>query len=347
MFLLFLAYFNPYSDTNFFQFFGVFLTRLYALLTGRLSFDSLVADEIQIATLVCVAVAAALVGVFLVLRKMTMLANALSHTILLGIVVAYLIFQTMTIPVLMCAALVTGMVTTFLTTFFNRVIKLQEDASIGLIFSTLFALGIVLLTFFSRNVHVGTELVMGNADALQREDIKLVAAVLGVNLALFMILYYGFKITTFDPYLAKAFGFSPLIFNYLLMVQASATAIGAFKAVGVLMVLAFLVLPPLTARLLTHRLPRLIGLAAAIGAAAAILGVALSRHILTFCGVGLSTGGIVVVVLGCLYLLAILVKWLRVKCRPVKCQIDFSGRPRYDPSSVTLSGKNETHCSSG
>ena len=337
MLVLFLAYFNPYSDTNFFQFFGVLLKRFYALLTGRLAFEGLVADEIQIVTLVCVALAAALVGVFLVLRKMTMLANALSHTILLGIVVAYLIFNTLTIPILMGAALVTGLVTTFLTTFFNRVIKLQEDASIGLVFSTLFALGIVLLTFFSRNVHVGTELVMGNADALQRGDIKLVAAVLGVNLVLFMVLYYGFKITTFDPYLAKAFGFSPLIFNYLLMVQTSATAIGAFKAVGVLMVLAFLVLPALAARLLTHKLSRLIGLAAGIGAAAAVIGVALSRHILTFGGVGLSTGGIVVVVLGVLYLLAILIKWL----------IDFSGRPGYDPSSINLSGKNETHCSSG
>lgn len=333
-----LSYFNPYSDTDFFGFFWVLLLRIYALLTGNLSFEGLVADEIQIATLVCVAVAGALVGVFLVLRRMTMLANALSHTILLGIVVAYLICNTLTIPVLMVASLVTGIVTTFLTTFFNRVIKLQEDASIGLIFSTLFALGIVLVTFFSRNVHVGTELVMGNADALQRGDIKIVAAVLGINVVLFMLLYYGFKITTFDPCLARAFGFSPLVFNYLLMVQTSATAIGAFKAVGVLMVLAFLVLPPLTARLLTHHLPRLIVLAAVIGVAGAVIGVALSRHILTFCGIGLSTGGIVVVVLGCLYVLAILIKWL----------IDFSGRSRYDPNTIILSGnESEKHCSSG
>jgi manganese/zinc/iron transport system permease protein len=86
-----------------------------------------------------------------------------------------------------------------------------------------------LLTFFGRNVHIGTELVMGNVDALQRSDIRIVGAVLGINLALFTFLYYGFKITTFDPLLAKAFGFSPVFFNYLLMVQTSVTAIGHLR----------------------------------------------------------------------------------------------------------------------
>ena len=315
----FILYFNPYSDQDFFGFFAVFFSRLFAFVTGKLPFEALVADEIQVSVLSCVALAAALVGTFLVLRRMAMLANALSHTILLGIVVAYLLGSTLTIPILMTAALATGIATTFLTEFLNRVIKLQEDASIGLIFSVLFALGILLLSFFSRNVHIGTELVMGNVDALQRNDIKIVGTVLGINAVLFLVLYYGFKITTFDPNLARTFGFSPLFFNYLLMVQTSATAVGAFRAVGVLMVLAFLVLPPLTARLLTHRLPRLIGLAGVIGVLASLIGVALSRHILTCCGKGLSTGGIAVIVLGLIYFTTILIKWL----------IDISGRSRY------------------
>src|ERR1700722_9961958 len=161
-----LLYSNPYSDQDFLGFFGVLFSRLLLLIIGKLPFGSLVADEIQMIVLSCVAVTGAMVGTFLVLRKMTMLANALSHTILLGIVVAYLLCESLTIPVLMVAALATGIATTFLTEFLNRVIKLQEDASIGLVFSVLFALGIVLLTLFSRNVHIGTELVMGNVDAL-------------------------------------------------------------------------------------------------------------------------------------------------------------------------------------
>jgi len=132
-------------------------------------------------------------------------------------------------------------------------------------------------------------------------------------LALFTLLFYGFKITTFDPLLAKALGFSPVFFNYLLMVQTSVTTIGAFKAVGVLMVLAFLVLPPLTARLLSHRLSSLIFLASGIGAAASVIGVATSRHLLTFYGMGLSTAGIVVTLLGCFYLLTILITHINYK----------------------------------
>lgn len=310
------SYFNPYSDQDFFGFFAVLFSRLGGFLFGNLSWENLVADEIQIIVLVGIAISSALVGSFLVLRKMTMLANALSHTILLGIVVAYLLMrscfyaddpgQILSVSVLMGAVFLSGVATTFLTQFLHRVMKLQEDASVGLVFSILFALGIILVTFFSKNVHIGVELVMGNVDALQREDIRLIFTVVGMNLLIFIFLFHGFTITTFDSHLARTLGFSPSLFNYLLMIQTAATAIAAFRAVGVLMVLAFIVVPILTARLLTHTLPKLIGIAVGIGVTASIMGVALSRHCLTFFGVGLSTGGIVVTILGLFYILAIL-----------------------------------------
>lgn len=290
-----------YSGHTLISFFGLFFHRMWLLITGQLPFEALVSDEIQILVLSCVAISGALVGTFLVLRRMTMLANALSHTILLGIVVTFLLFHTLSTPILLIAALVTGVVTTFLTEFLSKVIKLQEDASIGLIFSIFFALGIVLVSLFSRNGHVGTELVMGSADALVHADIKGVAAILGVNLALFFFLYHAFKITTFDPQLARTMGFSPLLLNYLLMVQTSATAIGGFRVVGVVMILAFFVIPPLAARLLTHNLVKLIWLSVAIAVSSVVIGVALSRHCLTCFGVGLSTGGLVVCVLGLIY----------------------------------------------
>lgn len=283
---------------------------------GKLSLSTLASDEIQILVLMGVAASSALVGTFLVLRKMTMLANALSHTILLGIVLAFLIsmallpkpdpYQTLTIPILLLSAFLTGIFTTFLTEFLTRVIKLQEDASVGLVFTALFALGIVCVTIFSKNVHIGTELIMGNVDALKIGDISIVMTILIFNSFLFLFLFNGYKITTFDPGLAKAFGYFPQLFNYLLMIQTSATAISAFKAVGVLMVLAFLVIPVLTARLLTHTLTKLIWLSMGIGCFGAIVGVAISRHLLTSLGIGLSTGGIVVTLLGIFYLLAAL-----------------------------------------
>lgn len=301
---------NPYSGLDFFSFLLLFFQRFIGVITGKLP---LATDEIQIFVLAAVALSGALVGTFLILREMTMLANALSHTILLGIVSAYLLLRLfgttqgpavpLSIPTLLIAAFTTGIATTFLTQVLSKVVKLQEDASIGLVFSILFSLGIVLITLFFRNVHIGTELVMGNVDALQPRDLRDVLAILGVNSVLFILLFNGFKITTFDPQLARTFGFSPLLFNYLLMIQTSATAIGAFRAVGVLMILAFFVIPPLTARLLTHTLSTLIGLSCFFAALASLLGVALSRHLLGALGVGLSTSGLVVIMLGLIYLI--------------------------------------------
>ncbi len=303
---------NPYTGSHFFDFFAVFARRLWNGMSGKLSFETLATDEIQILVLGGLALSGALVGTFLVLRRMTMLANALSHTILLGIVVAFLLSRlfmgseeevfSLSVPLLMSAAFITGIVTTFLTQVLTHVVHLQEDASTGLVFSVLFALGIVLVTLFSRNLHVGTELVMGNVDALHLSNIKGVFSVLAINVVLFVFLFSGYKLTSFDPGLARSFGFSPAVFSYLLMIQTSLTTIGGFRAVGVLMVLAFLVIPPLTARRLTSRLTSLIGWAVALGVSASFLGVALSRHLLTYYGIGLSTGGLVVTLLGIQYL---------------------------------------------
>lgn len=297
---------NPYTDQTFFSFFGVLIKRFALFISGKVPIADLAPDEIQILVLAAVAISGALLGTFLVLRRMTMLANALSHTILLGIVLLYLICGGATNSfAFFGASLLTALFTTFLTEFFTRSVNLQEDASIGLIFTTLFAGGIALLSFFLPNTHLGSEVVMGNVDALQREDLKIVLSTLLANAALFFLFFKEFTLTTFDGNLAESLGFSPRFYNYFLMVMTSATAIAAFRAVGVLMVLAFFVAPVLTARLLTHRLSRLIALAMGLGLAAAALGVALSRHLLTVRQIGLSTGGIVVTLLSLFFLLAI------------------------------------------
>ncbi|NGX61098.1 MAG: Manganese transport system membrane protein MntB [Chlamydiae bacterium] len=306
-------YLNPYTDQNFFTFFWVFAQRVWGFFSGEISFSSLSSDELQVFVLVGVSASSALVGTFLILRKMTMLANALSHTILLGIAVVYLLFASLSFPLLLLAALATGALTTFLTDFLVRVVKLQKDASIGLVFNLLFALGILLVSLFCRNTHLGTELIMGNVDALQKSDLSLVFTILGINLSLILLLFPGYTLTTFDPKLARSFGISPTFFQYLLMVQTSFTAIGAFRAVGVIMVLSFIVAPPLTARLFTHTLSTLLWLSVGIGSLASFIGVALSRHIFTYFGVGLSTGGIVVTLLALFYILALLFTRLRLQ----------------------------------
>jgi manganese/zinc/iron transport system permease protein len=310
---------NPYFGKNFFQFIGLFFQRVGDLLIGKLSIADLASDEIQVFVLSLVACASALVGSFLVLKRMTMLANSLSHTILLGIVVAYLILlpfhpehhahaHILSIKALLLAALLTGLITTLLTQMLTQLIRLQEDASTGLVFTTLFALGIVLVTVFTRNAHLGTEAIMGNIDALHGNDLKLMFWITLFDLILVVLLFKEFKITTFDGSLASAQGFSPSFFNYLLMTMTSATVIGAFRAVGVLLVLAFLVGPVLSARLLTHRLKWLILVAICIGIFTSLISVALSRHLLSVYHTPLSTAGLATTVIGAVYFGLLLIK---------------------------------------
>jgi manganese/zinc/iron transport system permease protein len=299
-------FFNPYHGQTFLGFLVQFTKRMGNLLTGHLPLDQLVSDEIQVLVLVGVAISSALVGAFLILRRMTMLANSLSHTILMGIVLAFFLTSVSSpheeghvsyiapMETMLFAALLTGFATTFLTEFLTKIGKLQEDASTGLVFTSLFALGVILVTILTRDAHIGTEAVMGNADALHRSDLFWVFVIVVCNVLLFVLFFKEFKLTTFDPALAYAMGFSPLFFNYLLMAQVSATTITSFRAVGVLLVLAFMTGPPLAARLMTHRLKMMLLLAVVLGSICALAGVAFTRHLLTVYGMTLSTSGVVV-----------------------------------------------------
>ena len=313
---------NPYFGKNFLQFLFLFFQRMGELCTGKIGIGDLASDEIQVLVLSLVACCCALIGTFLVLKKMTMLANSLSHTILLGIIAAYLILlpwlpespvhtHALSIEVLLIASLITGLITTLLTQMLTNVLKLQEDASTGLVFTTLFALGIVLVTVFTRNTHLGTEAIMGNVDALHLHDLKLIFWIGLFDFAIVFFLFKEFKTITFDGAFADAQGISKSFFNYLLMVLTSATVIGAFRAVGVLLVLAFLVGPVLTARLFTHRLKTVILLAMGIGMLASVVSVALSRHLLSVHHLPLSTSGLSATVLGVIYFGSLLVFGIR------------------------------------
>lgn len=313
-------YFNPYAGQDF----AGFLFQFFSRLLNIFSLQDLATDEIQIIVLSGVAAASAMVGSFLIYRRMTMLANSLSHTILLGIVLTFIFAKnnafegssgTLNVQAMLFASVAMGIVTTFLTEFLTKSAKLQEDASTGLVFTTLFAISIIIVTLYTRDAHIGIEVVMGNADALNADDINLVYIILGINILLFLLFFKEYKLTTFDPALARALGFSTIFFNYLLMLQVSATVVGAFRAVGAIMVLAFITGPPLTARLLTHNLKKMILIAIGIGVFTSIISVALSRHLLSVWGMPLSTGGLTVCVITVIYLSTIMMTRLVEKLR--------------------------------
>lgn len=305
---------NPYWGVDFFGFFAKLVSRLGEMILGHTS--SFTSDEIQLGVLGAVAISCGLIGPFLVLKKMAMFANSLSHTILLGIVSAYLFTSFLwgggmfDLSTLLLGAAIAAFLTAFFTEGFVRFFRLQEDASVGLVFTTLFALGIVLVTLYTRNLHLGVEAVMGNADALHPSDFRVAGLIALLNGGAIFLFYRQFQISSFDRNFAQTLGISCSLFHYLLLFLAATVCISAFRSVGVLLVLAFLVGPYLTARLFSHRLPLLLIFSPLLGILASLIGVALSRHFLSVYDLPLSTGGIVVTIIGLFYVMGVCFKSL-------------------------------------
>lgn len=240
--------------------------------------------EIQLLASV-VAAACALPGVFLVLRKTALMSDAISHSILLGIVLAFFVTGDLSSPFLILAAAATGILTVILAESINRTGLVREDASIGLVFPALFSLGVILISRYAGDVHLDTDAVLLGELAFAPFDrfelfgidwgsrsLVVMSAVLILNLGFIFTFYKELKLATFDPGLAAALGFSPLVINYSLMSVVSITAVGAFNAVGSILVVALMVAPAATAYLLTDRLSIMLSLSVGIAIVAAIGG---------------------------------------------------------------------------
>ena len=239
--------------------------------------------EIQIIAVI-VAVACALPGVFLVLRRMAMMSDAISHTVLLGIVLGYFLLGSLESPFLILAAAAMGVVTVSLTELLMRTRLVRQDAAIGLVFPALFSIAVILISRFARGVHLDVDAVLlgelafapfDRVDILGY-DLPRSMVVMGItlilNAALITLFYKELKLTTFDAGLAVALGFSPTLIHYGLMLMVSVTAVAAFDAVGSVLVVALMITPPAAAYLLTNRLSRMLLYSAALAAAGAIAG---------------------------------------------------------------------------
>lgn len=240
--------------------------------------------EIQLIAVI-VAVACALPGVFLVLRKMSMMSDSITHTILLGIVLGFFLTHDLASPLLIVGAALIGVVTVWLTEMLNRTRLLAEDAAIGIVFPLLFSIAIILITRYAGSVHLDTDSVLLGELAFAPFDRMVVAgvdigakaiyttgALLLFNLAAIVIFFKELKVATFDPMLAAVLGFAPALVHYGLMTLVSLTTVGAFQAVGSILVVAFMIGPPVTAYLLTDNLKWMLILSGLIGAANGILG---------------------------------------------------------------------------
>lgn len=259
-----------------------------------------------------VAASCALVGSFLVLRKMALLGDAISHAVLPGIVLAFLLTGDRSALPMVLGAGALGLLTVFLVELFHRSRRLAEDASIGVVFPALFSVGVLLIARYTAQVDLDLDCVLYGEIAYVPWDLWLVGdasfgpralwvngAVLLVDLAFVLLFYKELKLSTFDPALAASLGFSPVLLHYLLMGAVSVTVVGAFESVGAILVVAMLVVPPATAYLLTDQLGRMLGLAVALGVVSAVGGYAVA-HVLDA-----SIAGAMAAVAGLLFILGL------------------------------------------
>lgn len=226
-----------------------------------------------------------LVGVLLILRRMAMMADAISHTVLLGIVVAYLITQSLHGIHMVIGAVIAGIVTAFCVQWLNDR-GIQQDASIGVVFTTLFAMAVILIsTSVGGNVHLDVQhALMGEIAFIPWQvttlpfigEVPIATAILSliflIVLAVLLLFYKEWKVTSFDPALAASLGIPVVFMHYLFMTLVSVTTVASFDAVGAIMVVAMLVTPAAAAYLWTDRLSVMFILSGLFGVASAFIG---------------------------------------------------------------------------
>ncbi len=262
------------------------------------------------AALCCVS--CGLLGCFLVLRRMSLLGDAISHAVLPGLAVAFLLSGSRAAVPMLLGAMLVGILTAFLTDTLARWARVPEDASMGVVFTSLFALGVVLISYVATQVDLDPGCVLYGQILFVPYDVRSVlgieipyatlvlAVVTAVNVALVAVFYKELKIVSFDPYLATTMGISATAVHYGLMAAVAGTTVASFESVGSILVVAMLIAPGATAHLLTDRLSRMLVLAAVSGAVSAVAGYLLAVYWNT------EVAGMISVVAGGQFVLAVI-----------------------------------------
>lgn len=268
--------------------------------------------EIQLIASV-VAVACAIPGTFLVLRKMAMISDAISHSILPGIVAGFFITHNLNSPVLIFLAALTGIITVVLVEYIQKTGLVKEDTAIGLVFPALFSIGVIMIAKNANDVHLDIDAVLlgelafapfdrlriGGTD-VGPKSLWVVGTILVITVTLLITFFKELKVSTFDKGLAASLGFSPALIHYGLMSVSSITTVGAFDAVGAILVVALMIAPAAAAYLLTTNLKQMLALAIGFGIFSAIFGYWVAHWL------DASIAGSITTVLGLVFLLVYL-----------------------------------------
>ncbi|TYR73520.1 metal ABC transporter permease [Rossellomorea vietnamensis] len=259
-----------------------------------------------------VACSCSILGCFLVLRKMSMIGDAISHAVLPGIVLAFLFSGSRDSLFMMIGAAALGLVTVFLIQMFQNN-GVQSDASIGVVFTALFAIGVVLVSLFTRQIDLDLDCVLYGEiayapwDTFQIGGMSLgpvavwgIGSVFLLSILIISLFYKQFKICSFDPAMAAALGIPVVLFHYLLMGLVSLTTVASFESVGAILVVGMIIVPAATAYLLTEKLSSMIFISMGVGIISSIAGYYLAYFL------DASIAGSMISVAGGLFLLVFL-----------------------------------------
>ncbi len=263
--------------------------------------------------LIMTSVACSLIGVFLVLRDLAMVADAISHSVLLGIVLAVFVVHDLSSPLLIVGASVFGLLTVLSIELLIKSGLIKNDSSVGIVFPLFFSIGVILISRFGKGIHLDVECVlMGEVifAPFNRMDVfgvslpkalVIMTVMSFINLIFVVVFFKELKINTFDSEYAQLSGFSAGILLYSLMALASFTTVSAFDSVGAILVVAFMVAPAASAYLLTNKLRNTVVLAVIIGAIDSVIGYFVSVKL------NLSMAGVTAFVMGLVFLIVLLV----------------------------------------
>ncbi|MEX0885474.1 MAG: metal ABC transporter permease [Phycisphaeraceae bacterium] len=266
------------------------------------------------------AAACALPGCFLVLRRMSLMGDAIAHAVLPGIAIAFVLTQSRSSLPMFLGAVAVGILTAVLTQWIQKTGRVESQAALGIVFTSLFALGLIFMEQFAHAVHLDVDCVLyGAIEYAPLDTVSLAGTValpraavvngsmLLVNVAFLVLFYKELKISSFDPQLATTVGINANVMHYLLMGLVAATVVAAFESVGSILVIAMLIVPGAAAYLLTDRLGVMLLLAGLIAVASAVFGHAGAIMLPPLVGFpDTLTSGMMAVAAGTIFLVAML-----------------------------------------
>ncbi len=246
---------------------------------------------------ITIGISCGLIGTYIMLRRMSLIGDALAHAVLPGVVISFMVAGKGELS-LFVGAVIAGIVTSLLIGFVNRNSKIKEDASIGIIFTGAFALGVLLVSQL-KQVHIDlSSYLFGDVLGVSTGDIILSMIIMFVILLCIILFYKQLLITSFDPTMAMTIGISVTIIHYLLMSLLSMSIVAGLQSVGVVLLVAMLITPPATAYLLTDSLKKILVLSSLLGVLSSVIGLYLSYHF------NFSSGASIVLVAVFLFTLA-------------------------------------------